>query len=523
MRGIAVRILLAFFVPTVAKMLMAKQTTNAQDSTDNLTDKLLDKLLDRLLDCSLDTSLLYYLDLDDTTLAKPGTFLFPTSWSLRKASISRPRPLQSKLQRNIHIRRTPYVSPVAAGEPHAAEETRHSLPQGRIWLFPPLPTSRSALSPTPPPNVSRGAADRAIWCPPEKFRGTPRLPLAIAMEKIVARCKELQSPQYKPPWWAKGTWANLLLFMFKNKAATWLGAIPPLQRETLTTPDGSRISIDYNDDDRTRALSNDAPIVIVLHPITGSGSGMAWFLREAASRGWRGCVFNRRGHSQPLATPSFNLMGNLEDTRIQVAAVQKRYPGAFLSMVGISAGSGLIVSYLGACGADTPIRAGCSLCPGYDISKAFPRLSQKYPFADSFILKDVKREFIQDNKKVLMQHDPKAVDECLQAGNLSDFCIKHVPFTGASDLADYWKRNNPMEFLANVSVPLLVLNSEDDIVCLPENIREDLVAESPGIVLLRTTYGSHCAYCEGSFGGGSYLCRVSLDFLEAAKAVSQKP
>ncbi len=41
-------------------------------------------------------------------------------------------------------------------------------------------------------------------------------------------------------------------------------------------------------------------------------------------------------------------MGESEDTAAQVAAVVRRHPArAFLAMVGISAGSGLLVTYLG--------------------------------------------------------------------------------------------------------------------------------------------------------------------------------
>ena len=41
-------------------------------------------------------------------------------------------------------------------------------------------------------------------------------------------------------------------------------------------------------------------------------------------------------------------MGEASDTAAQVEAVRKRFPNSsFLAMVGISAGSGLLVTYLG--------------------------------------------------------------------------------------------------------------------------------------------------------------------------------
>ena len=49
-----------------------------------------------------------------------------------------------------------------------------------------------------------------------------------------------------------------------------------------------------------------------------------------------------------LTSPKFNLMGDAEDTRLMVEHVVSAWPAAsYLAMVGISAGSGLLITYLG--------------------------------------------------------------------------------------------------------------------------------------------------------------------------------
>ena len=40
-----------------------------------------------------------------------------------------------------------------------------------------------------------------------------------------------------------------------------------------------------------------------------------------------------------------------------------------------------------------------------------------------------------------------------------------------------------------VARPTLIVNAEDDMVCLAENIREDIVAALPGALLLRFRFG----------------------------------
>ena len=77
--------------------------------------------------------------------------------------------------------------------------------------------------------------------------------------------------------------------------------------------------------------------------------------------------------------------------------------------------------------------------------------------------------------------------------------------------------------LVQVRVPTLLVNSEDDLVCLAENIREDVVRSHPSAVLLRTPHGSHISFNEGALGSGCYLSRLALDFLESARVLGEEP
>ena len=43
-----------------------------------------------------------------------------------------------------------------------------------------------------------------------------------------------------------------------------------------------------------------------------------------------------------------------------------------------------------------------------------------------------------------------------------------------------------MSMSLKVARPTLIVNAEDDMVCLAENIREDIVAALPGALLLRS-------------------------------------
>ena len=367
--------------------------------------------------------------------------------------------------------------------------------------------------------------DRAIYCAPSLQ--DPRHPLATHIEKILQARPNLKNPNYNPPFWAFNSWINILVFVLKQRFSTYFDHRNQLlHRDYLPTDDGTttRLSIDSlredNDDDNLYDVKLDAPLLLILPTITGSGSSHTYLMKMAAARGWRPLCLNRRGLADELDTARFNVMGDQDDTILQVQYVRKKYNNAtFVGMMGLSAGSGLLVNYLGASGSSCGVDAACCLCPAYDVESAFKNFHHQYPKVDGLLLRDVKKKYVLANEKMLREYNSDAVDACLEADSIDTFLHAHIPFTGSSNEKEYFKRSNPMAHVFGIRIPVMILNSEDDMVCLPENIREDLAAECGGVLLLRTAEGSHIAYTEGWNGGGNYLVRTSLEFLEGAREV----
>lgn len=284
-------------------------------------------------------------------------------------------------------------------------------------------------------------------------------------------------------------------------------------------PDGGEVSVDWADDDVTRTLPAHAPVLGILHTITGNSKACAGFMRFAASRGWRSCVLNRRGHSgMPLRVPKFCLLGNVDDTVAMVDRIRKEQPQSFIALAGISAGSGQVVSYIGREGRSVPIGAAASLCPSWDCTKSFEYLQQRYPAMDRLTTRKVQDFFLRspENQDALSTM-PDAVTEALKAKTLGEFVPAAAPFAGCRDVDQFFEENNPMEFFAGNQTPCLVLNALDDFLCVKENIRLDRVDQVRNYACLITACGSHAAYTEGLFGEGNYMWRVTLDFFDAVR------
>merc|ERR1719419_215544 len=277
------------------------------------------------------------------------------------------------------------------------------------------------------------------------------------MKQIIDRCPTLHEV-YRPPIFCRWPWLNVMVTLIKERL--WSDKIP-LQRQAILCPDGGEISIDWADDPNSRNLPPDAPILAILHTITGSSKQNCGFMSYASERGWRSCVLNRRGHSgMPLRViPHFSIMGNVDDTVIMVNRIRQKFPNNFIGLAGLSAGSGQVVSYIGREGSAVKANAAASLCPAWDISKAFGRLKAKFPRLDSYITQSIIGLFLRNpSNQSALSEMPTEVAKAEKATNLEEFMAASAPLAGCRDLDHFYQENNPMQFYGGNKIPCLVLN-----------------------------------------------------------------
>lgn len=263
-------------------------------------------------------------------------------------------------------------------------------------------------------------------------------------------------------------------------------------------------------------LPADTPTLVVLHTIMGTAQSMRAFVRDLQRMtGWRIVLCQRRGHGAlRLTSPKFNTMGDVDDLRHQLRVIAEALPRSPLYAAGVSAGTGLMIRYLGEQGDDTPIRAAFAFCPGYDISVAFGR--SKAPYT-RIMAKRLVEQFIAPNRDALQHLASLGALETAQS--LEAFQRHLYECAGYASQQDYLAACNPVGVMQRVSVPLLVLNAEDDPVCVAENVEEhlDAMRQLPNAVLAVTSRGSHCAYLAG-LGASPWAHQLAAEFLLAAHA-----
>ena len=166
--------------------------------------------------------------------------------------------------------------------------------------------------------------------------------------------------------------------------------------ERLLLEDGGTVSLQWSG----LAVEPDTPVLVVMHTICGSGASLRRFVAAMRERlGWVVVVCNRRGHADlPLTAPRINTMGFVADLEAQLDMIQSRRPGADLYAAGISAGSGLLVRYLGEAADRSRFKAGVAMCPAYDIPDG---LRSAHPRYDAYMARKMIRFFLERNREVL--------------------------------------------------------------------------------------------------------------------------
>lgn len=328
--------------------------------------------------------------------------------------------------------------------------------------------------------------------------------------EILARCPALQiGPE--PSYWVRNAHVQNLLTVVRGDGAP---ALPWDLEERLTMPDGGTVSIQW----LGLAAAERTPVVVVLHTITGSGDGLRRFIAAIHARlGWVVAACNRRGHAGlELTAPRINTMGATDDLRRQILAIESRRRDAPLYGVGVSAGSGLLVRYLGEERAASRLRAGVALCPAYDIRDAFHYVQRGY---DRYLTRKMVDFFLRRNREALGHLD--GYEHCAASATMAEFHDRLYPLAGFASREAFYAGSNPMEVAGDVAVPILVINAADDPVCVERNVHRHLGAlqQLPRVSLAVTRSGSHCGFHESLRNADSWSDRAIAEYLEAAHAM----
>ena len=188
----------------------------------------------------------------------------------------------------------------------------------------------------------------------------------------------------------------------------------------------------------------------------------------------------------------------------------EKFPNSDLYAVGSSAGTGLLIRYLGEEAEKTPIKAAFALCPGYNTELGFKNV---HPVYSKIMTKKLIRKFVLPHQEI-WQKIPQW-EEILHVKTLAEFEKTYFKMAGFSEYESYVKASNPIYVFENIKIPLMILNAEDDPVCHIKNLEpyKQAIMKMPNILVVTTRRGSHCGFYEGMFKTTSWATRLMSKFL----------
>ena len=297
----------------------------------------------------------------------------------------------------------------------------------------------------------------------------------------------LLAPSYNPPAWLNGGHVQTLY-------ATLLRSVDFSydRRTRIDTLDGDFLDLDWKTNGARR-------IAILTHGLEGSADRgyMRGMARALHRRGWDVVAWNLRGCSgEPnRRVPTYH-SGKTEDLALVVDhALQKGYDAA--ATVGFSLGGNMTLKYLGERGRegrldDRVCRAVVFSVP-VDLASSARQISRVTNWHyNQYFLRSL-RETIRVKAK---QHpDAVSTEPFDQIRTLSDFDDAYTaPLNGFRSAADYYDQASSKPFLADLPVPTLLVNAENDSFLADACYPAAIARESDHLTLEIPKSGGHVGF-----------------------------
>ena len=268
------------------------------------------------------------------------------------------------------------------------------------------------------------------------------------------------------------------------------------------SPDTKREQVELDDDDFLNLYwltQGNGPIVIIVHDLEGdsSSNNVKAMFDVVRKNGWNGVLLLNRncgGFSNRLQRTYH--AGETGDLDFVVNLVKKRFPDVPLMLYGYSLGGNTMLKWLGEKGDHAGISAAAAVSIPFDLAsstaildKGFSKIYQKH-FVD--LMREAAKRKFRDLAPLFNPGDLNKIK------TLWEFDEKvTAPLHGFVNADQYYSESSCKQFLKNICVPTLIMNSLDD-PFLERNTFPGPKEVSDMVELEFLQNGGHAAFITGS-------------------------
>ncbi|KYO35224.1 phospholipase ABHD3 [Alligator mississippiensis] len=328
-------------------------------------------------------------------------------------------------------------------------------------------------------------------------------------------CPVVTETYYPTIWCWEGRAQTLLRPFITSK--------PQVQyrNELIKTTDGGQISLDWFDNNDSVRYPDDStrPTILVLPGLTGTSkeSYVLHMIQQSKKLGYRCVVFNNRGTAgEDLLTPRTYCAANTEDLEAVIHHVHNLHASAPLLAAGVSMGGMLLLNYLGKTGKETPLMAAAVFSPGWNIFASVESLEKRLNwFLFNYYLTTCLQSSISRHRKMLEKLFD--LDLVMKAKTIREFDKQFTSVMfGYPTIEDYYEDASPYHKLKSVGIPLLCLNSVDDVFSPGHAVPVEMAKQNPNVAIVLTSCGGHIGFLEGMWPRNcTYMDRVFKQFVRA--------
>lgn len=298
--------------------------------------------------------------------------------------------------------------------------------------------------------------------------------------------KSVCSSAFRPAWWLRGAHAQTLWGTFFHQAAA-----VPQHWERLQLPDKDFIDLVW-----TKPTAG--PLVLVLHGLGGSLDShyAAGMLATLSDHGYQPVLMHFRGCSKtPNRLARSYHAGETGDLAYVVHTLRSLYPDKPLHAIGYSLGGNVLLKWLGETGKENPLHSAVAVSVPFSMANTAERLnhglSRLYRY---HLLRKLKAGLA---RKFTAQQAPFDLQQAMASTTFRAFDEQvTAPLHGFSDADSYYHQTSCRPFLADITVPTLILHAKDDPFMTPAVIPsvEEL---SDQVCLELSTHGGHVGFITG--------------------------
>uniref|UniRef100_A0A8D2J7X9 Phospholipase ABHD3 n=1 Tax=Varanus komodoensis TaxID=61221 RepID=A0A8D2J7X9_VARKO len=186
----------------------------------------------------------------------------------------------------------------------------------------------------------------------------------------------------------------------------------------------------------------------------------------------------------------------------------------------------LLLNYLGKIGRETPLKAAAIFSAGWNAFESADSLEKPVNWLlFNYYLTTCLRSSVTSNNlffsyinftNTVLTEDLN-LNSVLQAKTIREFDKQFTSVMfGYSTIDDYYADASPCHRLKRIGIPVLCLNSLDDVFSPNHAIPVEMAKQNPNVALILTSYGGHIGFLEGLWPRKcTYMDRVFKQFVQA--------